>query len=51
VSPAGYGGHVVHASQVIPFKRGSQSAVETIGAVPGELKEGQGTIASGVGGG
>jgi hypothetical protein len=47
VSPAGYGGTSSTASQVIPFKRGSQSASKTIGQIPANYQEGSGTITSG----
>ena len=48
VSPAGYGGTSSTASQVIPFKRGSQSASKTIGQIPANYQEGSGTITSGL---
>jgi hypothetical protein len=47
VSPDGYGGTSSTAAQVIPFKRGSQSASKSTGQIPANYQEGSGTITSG----
>jgi hypothetical protein len=47
VQPAGSGSASSTATEVVPFKRGSQSPSKQVGQIPASYSEGSGTIVSG----